>query len=186
VDWGAFDADTVRRFLDRQQGDFHKIYAFEPDPENFRRLKDYTRTLATTSERVHVFRAAVGARRGRMQFDAGGGMGSSLSNTGAEQVDVLSLRDVIDQRELHGWLFLKIDVEGAEADALVGAAELLGGPQSIVAVCVYHRPNDLWELPAQLHSLAPDHELFLRTQGEDGMDVVCYAIPEGDRVASDK
>src|SRR5262249_53725109 len=45
VDCGAFDGDTVRRFLARQRGHFREIYAFEPDAENFRRLSEYASTL---------------------------------------------------------------------------------------------------------------------------------------------
>ena len=48
----------------------------------------------------------------------------------------------------------------------------------VLAVSVYHRPDDLWRLPPYLKSLGPGYRLFLRTQGEDGMDVICYAVPE--------
>lgn len=175
VDCGAFDGDTVRRFIKRQHGCFNQIYAFEPDRENFRRLNDYANSL-NAPQKIHLFRAAVGARRERMRFDASAGMGSALNVTGEEEVDVLAVENVIDANQ-DDWLFLKFDVEGGEADALNGATTLLNRRRSIAAVCVYHRPDDLWQLPVTLNSLAPAHQLFLRTQGEDGMDVVCYAVP---------
>ncbi len=176
VDCGAFDGDTVRRFVERQRGRFNEIYAFEPDAENFRRLAEYVATLGAEAGRIHLWRAAVGARRARQRFESNGGMASALSDAGAEEVDVLAIQEVTPWRD-EGVFFLKFDVEGAEAAALEGAAELIKSERTIAAVCVYHKPDDLWELPLQLRALAPDHQLFLRTQGEDGMDVVCYAVP---------
>lgn len=177
VDCGAFDGDTLRRFIARQHGRFREIYAFEPDAENFRRLTEYASRLgAEATDRIHLFRAAVGARRARLRFDSSGGMASALSDAGAEEVDVIPVQEVVSAREA-GALFLKFDVEGGEAAALEGAAGLINA-RSIVAVCVYHRPDDLWELPLKLRALTPKHKLFLRTQGEDGMDVVCYAVPD--------
>jgi FkbM family methyltransferase len=176
IDCGAFDGDTVRRFVERQRGRFREIHAFEPDAENFRRLHEYAAGL-DAHERVHLYRAAVGARRGRARFDSSGDMASTLSDAGVEEVDVLPVQEVVSFNDDGGPLFLKFDVEGAEADALEGAARLIERARAFVAVCVYHRPDDLWELPLKLAALAPAHRLFLRTQGEDGMDVVCYAVP---------
>ncbi|HEY2972565.1 MAG TPA: FkbM family methyltransferase [Pyrinomonadaceae bacterium] len=183
VDCGAFDGDTVRRFIERQRGRFREIYAFEPDAENFRRLAEYAATLAAKApDRIHLFRAAAGARRARMRFDASAGMASALNDAGVEEVEVLPVQDVVIARGA-GALFFKFDVEGAEAAALDGAVDLINSARSIVAVCVYHRPDDLWGLPLKLRAVAPAHELFLRTQGEDGMDVVCYAVPPDASVA---
>ena len=184
VDCGAFDGDTVRRFVARQRGRFGEIYAFEPDAENFRRLREYAATLPPgATGRVHLLRAAVGARRARLRFDSTGSTASAISDAGGEEVEVMPVQEVVRARDA-GTLFLKFDVEGAEAEALEGAAELIKNARPFVAVCVYHRPDDLWELPLRLRSLAPAHHLFLRTQGEDGMDVVCYAVPARADVAA--
>jgi len=74
-------------------------------------------------------------------------------------------------------VYLKYDVEGAEREALKGAEDLIRRAQPILAVSVYHKPADLWELPLYMKSLNPGYELFLRTQGEDGMDAICFAVP---------
>ena len=76
-------------------------------------------------------------------------------------------------------VYIKFDVEGAELEALRGTRELIVAAQPLLAVSIYHRPDDLWELPIYLKSLDPNYRLFLRTQGEDGMDVICYAVPAG-------
>jgi len=176
VDCGAFDGDTLRRFLARQRGRFRAAYAFEPDAENFRRLSEYVAGLdAETARRIRLFRAAAGARRETLSFDATGDMSAALSRGGAARVEALPVSEVVEEG---GAVYVKYDVEGAEWEALRGTEGLIARARPALAVSVYHRPDDLWRLPLYLRSLDPGYRLSLRTQGEDGMDVICYAVPE--------
>jgi FkbM family methyltransferase len=178
IDCGAYDGDTVRQFVKHQGSRFKKIYAFEPDEENCRRLRNYVAGLDNeTSSRVEVHNAAVGDSRGKIGFSATGDMSASFTEAGATQVDVLPLDEVVMTNGSQ--VFLKFDVEGAELAALSGAERLIRQARPLVALSVYHRPDDLWQLPLHLNSLAPGYSFFLRTQGEDGMDVICYAVPPG-------
>lgn len=174
VDCGAYDGDTVRRFIGQQRGDFGRIYAFEPDETNCRRLREYVEALGEgVARRVRVHQAAVGARRGRLRFNSTGDTSAAFDGAGDAEVEVLPLDEVVEDDG--ATLYIKFDVEGAEREALAGADRLIRRARPVVAVSVYHRPDDLWELPFYLHSLDLGYKLFLRTQGEDGMDVVCYA-----------
>lgn len=177
VDCGAFDGDTLRRFLAEQRGRFGAAYAFEPDAENFDRLRAYADSLgAETAARLHLFRAGVGRRRERLRFNATGNMGASLSDEGVTEVDVLPVSEVVEPGGRA--VYVKYDVEGAEWEALAGTEGLIRAARPTLAVSVYHRPDDLWQLPLHLRALDPGYRLHLRTQGEDGMDVICYAVPE--------
>ncbi|MEP6569277.1 MAG: FkbM family methyltransferase [Acidobacteriota bacterium] len=175
VDCGAFDGDTVRRFLAHQQNRFGKIYAFEPDETNCLKLQTFVDGLGTeTASRITVYHAGVGDVRKKLRFSATGNMSSSFDAAGNNEVDVLPLQEIVKSNGAP--IYLKFDVEGAEWDALKGARELLNA-HPILAISAYHRPNDLWELPLYLASLKLGYKFFLRTHGEDGMDAVCYAIP---------
>lgn len=178
VDCGAFDGDTVRRFLAQQRGRFGAVYAFEPDADNFGRLRDYAAGLGEAAARVHVFQAGVGDRRTTLRFNATGNMSASLSDEGTVEVEVLPVSEVVRENGA-GAVYVKYDVEGAEWEALRGTEDLIRRSLPLLAVSVYHRPDDLWRLPLHLRSLSPAYRLFLRTQGDDGMDVICYAIPAG-------
>ncbi|HZI20737.1 MAG TPA: FkbM family methyltransferase [Pyrinomonadaceae bacterium] len=186
VDCGAFDGDTLRRFVAHQRGRFHRAYAFEPDPANCRRLRDYVASLgAETAERVLVFNAGVGAERGRLRFRSTGDMsaafmpggGDAAAREADDEIEVLALDEVVkaDERQL----YLKFDVEGAEWEALAGARRLIGREQPLLGVSIYHRPADLWRLPLLMREMCPESRLYLRTEGEDGMDLICYAVPPG-------
>jgi FkbM family methyltransferase len=177
VDGGAFDGDSVRSFLSHQRGHFGAAHAFEPDPENCRRLRTYVASLAASqAARIHVHQAALGARRGRLRLDASGTTAAALHAAGDLEVAVVPLDEIV-RADRERPLYLKLDVEGSEAEALAGAARLIADARPLLAVCVYHRPADLWELPLAIQALDPGYRLYLRTHGEDGADLVCYAIP---------
>lgn len=176
VDCGAFDGDTIGQFLRHQDHRFGEIHAFEPDASNCLRLRKYVAGLtAEEASRIHVHQAGVGERKARLKFNSSGNMAAALDEDGSIEVDVLPIGDVV--KETGGLIYLKFDVEGAEDGALRGAEELIRRSRPLLAISVYHRPDDLWHLPLYVHSLCPDYRLYLRTQGDDGMDAICYAIP---------
>jgi FkbM family methyltransferase len=177
VDCGAFTGDTIERFLAVQGDRFRRIVALEPDEVNFSRLCDYVRRMGGSREsRTRTYRAAVGSSHRVERFDSSGDMSASFSASGTSEVEVLPLDEILSDDEK---LYIKFDVEGAEMDALRGARRILSDSRPALAVCVYHRPEDMWDVPLHLHDVGAGHEFYLRTEGTDGMDVVCYALPPG-------
>jgi hypothetical protein len=73
--------------------------------------------------------------------------------------------------------FIKMDIEGAEPLALLGAHELLRRYHPVLAVCTYHRTEHLWQIPNLIHAIAPEYRIFLRRYAEECWEGVCYAIP---------
>src|ERR1700749_3207588 len=111
VDCGAYDGDTVRRFLSPQGDAFGRVYAFEPDASNCRRLREYVEGLGDeVSRRVRVPQAGVGARRGRMRFNSTGDTSATFGGEGNEEVDILPLDEAVENDGAP--LYIKFDVEG--------------------------------------------------------------------------
>lgn len=176
VDCGAYDGDTIRAFLEHQRGRFKSIFAFEPDPYSYEKLQTYVKTLEfDDARRIRLFQAAVGAQHSRLRFDATGNMSSSFNNAGAIEVEVLTIDDTVE--ESGGASYVKFDVEGAEWEALRGAKRLIKRSASVLAISVYHQPDDLWELPLYVATQDPKYRFHLRTQGEDGTEIICYCLP---------
>ena len=73
--------------------------------------------------------------------------------------------------------YIKFDVEGAEHDALVGGSETISANMPVLAVCLYHRPEDLWDLPLLVQSLRPDYRLHVRRYSDERWETVLYAVP---------
>ncbi len=166
VDGGAYDGDTLRVLGPR----FDKAWAIEPDPTNVARLR------AQGDPRVTVLECALGSLPGEANFAANQGVGSALSAMGSSKVSVETL-DRLFEREKP--TFIKLDIEGAEQAALEGARSMLSRHQPTLAVCTYHRPDDLWKIPGFLRKVLPQHRLSLRAHENDGFELVAYAIPPG-------
>jgi FkbM family methyltransferase len=181
VDCGAFDGDTVTHFLGRTGGKFQSIAAYEPDHMNFARLEKLVANLpGSAPSRVHLFPNALGSAPGRIRFDTTGTVESALG-AGEGWVDVVTLDDTADA---FAPTFVKMDIEGAEPDAIRGASRLIHRHQPIMAVCLYHATRYLWEIPAMLKELVPGYSLYLRRYSNDCWEQVCYAIPPHRSIAS--
>jgi FkbM family methyltransferase len=174
VDCGAFDGDTIRSLLDRLD-EPAGVVAFEPDAANFGLLRDYVASLpSVVGDRVTVYQAAVGSNNCKVKFDATGTEASSVGS-GLHEVDCLSLDEIFHGRCA---TYMKMDIEGSELDALVGARTLIPQCLPVLAVCVYHRQDHLWRVPAAIRAMSDKYRFFLRPHLLEGWDLVCYAVPE--------
>ncbi len=74
--------------------------------------------------------------------------------------------------------YIKMDIEGSELAALQGMRTLIGEHRPCMAVCVYHRPADLWQIPLFIANTWPNYRMHLRTHGELLQETVLYCIPQ--------
>ena len=157
LDLGAYDGDTVTEFLHYAES-AAGILALEPDPKNFRKL---TRTAAQPGfEQVSVLNAGIWESDGVLHFDGRAGRSSSLSEAGKIEVPVRSIDSLRD--EYGSFTFIKMDVEGAEREALLGARKALSEDRPKLIFSGYHRTEDIFALPLLLHELNPDYRIYLR------------------------
>lgn len=176
VDCGAFDGDTCRSFLEHADRRFEHIFPFEPDPGNRNLLEQSTMAMgAAISGKITALPFAVGDRDGPAQFSADGTAGSHSTAGAGICVECRKLDNIA---WTHLPTYIKLDIEGAEPDALRGASELLRKHMPVLAVCLYHRSEHLWQVPRYIHETAPGYELFIRRYAEDCWELVCYAVPK--------
>jgi FkbM family methyltransferase len=175
VDCGAFDGDSIRNFI-RNGKSFRHFFALEPDAANLSGLRAYIATLPNEiRENVTVWPYAVTDKDGQVHFVESHDVTSQVSSTDCGVT--------IESRKLDSlpWHFkptyIKMDIEGSEPLALAGASELIANELPVLAICLYHRTEHLWQIPNLIHSLAPEYSLFLRRHAEDCWEQVCYAVP---------
>jgi FkbM family methyltransferase len=173
VDCGAFDGDSVQEFLKRRAGSFSQIIAIEPDPENCKALEVRVASLPIeTGRRIRVVQSAAGAKREVVTFNVTGTAGSSIGE-GSYQVQCAPLDELKDVKPT----FIKMDIEGAEPDALLGARNTIKINMPVIAVCLYHAQEHLWQIPLLIQSISSDYKFFLRRYSDECWESVCYAIP---------
>lgn len=164
LDCGAYTGDSARVMTEVLQPE--TVIAAEPDPRSFAKLRVYA--AGETRCRIVPVHAAVGAENGEIDFVTSGsrasGSGGNAGNRAARRVKTqpVPVRTVDDILAGQPADFLKFDVEGAEAAALAGAAETIRKYHPALAVSLYHRTEDLWELPLTLRAFYPDAAFYLR------------------------
>jgi FkbM family methyltransferase len=176
VDCGAFDGDSIRMFLETTHGRFRHIYAIEPDTKNLAALDKYLASLPiNVSQRISVLHFGLSDRDEVVSFDASGTVGSRVvAGAASDSIQCRRLDDILDGPQP---TLIKMDIEGAEPRAILGAAATIRASRPILAICAYHKCEHLWTLPVLIKNALPEYEIFLRRYAEECWETVYYAIP---------
>ncbi len=153
VDLGAYDGDTIREFLSFTNGKYQSITAFEPDEKNFRKLERKTAGL----ERIERFNLGAWDKEETLYFQKKAGRNSRQDENGVP-IKFNSVDNIVKG----GVSFIKMDIEGAELNALEGAKETIKRHKPKLYVCAYHRNEDFFTLPFKIKELCSDYKIYLR------------------------
>ena len=175
VDCGAFDGDTLKDFLKVVDGRFKKFVAVEPDKANYQKLRDQVmREYQAHSARILPFNLAIGEQRGIVRFSDFASTESRIDDAGTIEVECVPLDELLANDDP---TYIKMDIEGSENAALRGGRETIARARPVLAVSVYHKAADLWELPLLIHEMVTDYAFYLRPEKRSGWDLICYAVP---------
>ncbi len=173
VDVGAFTGDsTIRLFRDGFS--LTRVTALEPDPANYVSLIETLDGLGFPSCALPL---AASSQAEQIKFNLGVGTGSHASSKGSSTVQTVALDDVLRGTPVD---YVKMDIEGAELAALKGSRDIIRGQAPDLAICVYHRPEDIWEIPIWLNEQQPSYRFFMRTYAFQSFETVLYAIRRND------
>jgi hypothetical protein len=74
--------------------------------------------------------------------------------------------------------FIKMDIEGAELDAIQGASAVLKAKSPVLAISVYHQLDHLWKLAGLINNINIDYSFLFRPHAAGGWDYILYAVPQ--------
>ena len=163
VDVGAYVGDSIAQYVQVYGAGYKRIYAYEVSPDVCETMRGNVEKLGlhdivirnkgAGSQRSELFlsRSASDASANQLTADASAG----------QRIEVVPL----DKDVPEPVTFLKMDIEGAEWDTLLGCEKMISEQQPKLAVCVYHGYDDLWRIPALIESLNPNYEMYLRHYG---------------------
>lgn len=175
IDCGAYSGDTALEFLKHSVGKYHKIYAFEPDAdlyEAFCTLKEIKGI-----RNLELYPYGIWNENTTLAFEHIGNGSSKIESTGKQVIQAVSLDTLLYDRTEYV-SYVKMDIEGAEYNALLGMKKLIERDMPKLAVCVYHGQEDLWKIPALIRQLNPEYRLYLRHHSAISyQETVCYALP---------
>lgn len=173
VDGGVYDLGSVKGFLNWCGGNYERIYAFEPEKSNYELCKEKARQW----ERVSLFNCGLFDRQGNIGFTSGLGGASRIEDQKQDfysdyDVEVTDLDSVVKGGKI---TFIKMDIEGAEEKALLGARRIITEQKPKLAICVYHKPEDIIELPSLILGMRPDYRIAFRHYSLRDTETVMYA-----------
>ncbi|OBZ07886.1 hypothetical protein A8L34_24975 [Bacillus sp. FJAT-27264] len=171
VDCGAYTGDTAEEFIKQTEGNFKKIYSFEPEESKH---KHYLEKFSDDS-RVELLPYGVWKENDTLKFNALDNVCSSFEESGDIEIKVVSIDDSL---ELSPVTFMKMDIEGSELEALRGAEETIRKYKPKLAICIYHKPLDIVQIPQYLKEIVPEYKIYLRHYSMGIGETVCYAIAE--------
>ncbi|MDR0992553.1 MAG: FkbM family methyltransferase [Ruminococcus sp.] len=150
ADLGAYDGDTVRLFAEHFP--YKKIYAFEPNEKNFRKLCDKTKHLSN----IEYINKAAWDKTEEIAFSDTDNRNNNAFSGGGKLIPAARADDFFTDADI-----VKLDVEGAERQALSGLSENIKNGATVICA-VYHRSEDIFEIPLMFKKMRPESTFKLR------------------------
>lgn len=177
ADGGAFRGDSAADMIEAMPT-LEKIIACEPDPRTFKKLTEFSLSNAAEGK-VTPVECALGAAEDVRSYVSSGSRGAGISGKNRrareEKINILPLDSIVGEKKLN---FLKLDVEGDEIEALIGAEKTIRRDRPALAVSLYHRADDFLVLTERVIDLLGECELYLRRPRCIPMwDLMLYAVP---------
>lgn len=168
VDCGAFTGDTAKFFYKNIPG--CRVIALEPDERNFKLLQKLN------LEGLKPIKCGVWSEDTTLNFlDNGGGtLSGTVDSSGNTKIEVKALDHLPECRSA---TYIKMDVEGAEMEALKGAEQIIKEKKPKLAISIYHQPQDIFEIPLYIKKLNPDYKLYIHQHDTcRPFDTILYAV----------
>lgn len=156
LDLGAYDGDTVAEFI-AHCPNYGQIVALEPSPPNYRKL--CRRVGENQWPRVECIPMGSGSKVEPLSLNSRGGRSASFCKGGQLSVQVTTVDRLGEECTFQ---YIKMDVEGMEAETLRGATEVCRRDAPLLSIAAYHRSEDLYALPLLVHQINPEYNLYLR------------------------
>lgn len=169
LDLGAYTGDTICSFCRVVDNRYKSIIAVEPDKANYKQLISNTKEL----DKIEYYQAGIAEKDGLARFKAQAVLTSRFDNEGEEEISTRSVDSIMGGRNT---TFMKADIEGAEKEMLRGAEDTIKKFKPKLAIAVYHKKDDIFNIPLLIHSYREDYRFFLRHYTDMPIDTVLYAI----------
>lgn len=169
VDGGGYNGETTLGFINWAGGDYSKICVFEPFIEMFQFVKK--RVIEEKIERIDLYNNALWSKKESLYF-LESGSGSHVAKKGTVAVKGVSLDEVLKEEIV---TFIKLDIEGSELEALKGAKNIIKKNKPRLAICIYHKPEDILEIPTYILELVPEYKFYIRHYTSCMWETVLYA-----------
>lgn len=178
IDCGACFGGTTLNFAD-MVGPKGRVYSFEFMPDNINVYnQNITQNVAFTN-RISLHKNPVFSHSNLTMYISGEGPATQVHTTpidGAETVESVSIDDFVINNNFNRMDYIKMDIEGAEMDALKGSIQVIEKFRPTMAICVYHKLTDFYEVPRLLKGIHEDYKIYFGHSTVHGDESVIFAV----------
>ena len=172
VDIGAYTGDSALDYIATYRK-YKKIYCYEITPDTVETMKDNLKEY----DNIEILNKGAGARAGKMflQNERVDASSNGLNENGSGiEIEVVTIDEDIQEKVT----LIKMDIEGAEQDALKGCIRHIQEERPKLLVCVYHNNRDIWEIPRMIMKMRDDYRFYLRSNGMQWSpaEIVLFAL----------
>ena len=172
IDCGAYDGDTIQSLYNKFSN-VEAIAAFEPDFNNYNMMIKNIKKIAQGTNEIICMPNAVYHNAEQLRFNMNTAENSNISKEGDTVVQCVSIDECIQNfKPTH----IKMDIEGSEYEGLLGTKETIKTNKPNLMICLYHKPNDLFEIPMLINSWNLGYKFYLRIHGNNGLELVLYCV----------
>lgn len=177
IDAGGYNGATSCEFAEWIEDDYLKIYVMEPDDLMFAIAEEYVKIKGLRD--VTLINKGAYSCEKRLAFHNDADSGSScISTNGSSCIQTISIDEMLAGGKA---TFIKMDIEGAEMEALIGAEQTITMYRPKLAISVYHNEDDLWKIPYYLKEKYPWYKLYLRHYTRITTETVLYAVADEEK-----
>ncbi len=172
VDGGLYTGDTTEEFIRQTGKEYKRIIGFDIDDKN---LEAAYKNLQDTPG-LEIVKKGLWDCSTFLHAELGITAGSNIKEEAEDVVELTSLDEVFKDSDIEEYpTFIKLDIEGSEQQALKGAEKIIRQAKPKLAVCVYHKPEDIYVLLELLQKYNPEYRFFLKHYSPYIWDTVLYA-----------
>ena len=158
----------------------HRVIIFEPCKELAQGLrKTFDKEIDTGNVLIIEKALGRGSYKNKLYINQNMLCASSTfkndENIVEQDVFTVSLDEILEEYGIKHIDIVKMDIEGAELKALEGAQNTIMNYKPKLAICIYHKPEDLWEIPLLIQSWVPDYKFYVRHYGERFYGTILFA-----------
>lgn len=154
LDLGAYRGDTVSEFLHYCDNKYSGITALEPDRKTFKKLMEYLADIPKSE----AIQKTIYSESKKLVFSNKAGRQSTIASEG-EEIESVTVDELFDNKTV---TYIKMDVEGAEKEAIKGAERTLKNQKPKLNIALYHKSRDLFEIPLQIAKINPEYKFYIR------------------------
>ena len=168
VDGGCYNGRTAFEFSQWAKKGYDYIYSFEADSHSMDNCEE---TFKRCNLKGEVINKGLWNKQEVLKFQSAKNS-SKISDEGTEKIETVALDEILNGKKV---TFIKMDIEGAEYKALLGCEQTIKKYRPRLAICIYHKPEDIFELPSILLQFQPNYKFALRQYRLHGSSGVLYA-----------